>query len=79
MWHIAATPRRSTEVSFCGWRKRLRKADPVRFAGGGEGADVAVVCTEPVLELLLNTGERLRIGAGVDVAALRTVLAAVRA
>ena len=35
--------------------------------------------TEPVLELVLHTGERLRIGAGVDAAALRTVLAALRA
>jgi hypothetical protein len=35
--------------------------------------------TEPVLELVLSTGERLRIGAGVDGAALRTVLAALRA
>jgi len=35
--------------------------------------------TEPVLELVLNSGERLRIGAGVDPAALRTVLAALRA
>jgi hypothetical protein len=29
--------------------------------------------------LVLNTGERLRIGAGVNAAALRTVLAALRA
>jgi len=43
--------------------------------GGGEGASA----TQPVLELVLNTGERLGIGAGVDTAALRTVLAALRA
>jgi hypothetical protein len=34
--------------------------------------------TEPVLELVLTTGERLRIGAGVDIATLRTVLDVLR-
>jgi hypothetical protein len=34
---------------------------------------------EAVLELVLATGERLRIGAGVDIATLRTVLAVLRA
>jgi hypothetical protein len=32
----------------------------------------------PALELVLKTGERLRIGAGVDASALRLVLDAVR-
>jgi len=35
--------------------------------------------TELDLELVLKTGERLRIGAGVDPTALRRVLAALRA
>ena len=35
--------------------------------------------TEAVLELVLATGARLRIGTGVDAATLRTVLDAVRA
>ncbi len=36
-------------------------------------------CTaEPVLELVLATGERLRIGTGVDTATLRIVLDALR-
>ena len=34
--------------------------------------------TEAALELVLATGERLRIGAGVDAASLRTVLDALR-
>jgi hypothetical protein len=34
---------------------------------------------EPVLELVLTTGERLRMGAGVDAATLRTVLDMLRA
>jgi hypothetical protein len=35
--------------------------------------------TEAALELVLATGERLRISAGVDGATLRTVLEALRA
>jgi hypothetical protein len=34
---------------------------------------------EAVLELVLATGERLRIGTGVDTATLRTVLGVLRA
>jgi hypothetical protein len=66
------------EQSFYYWRKRLRD-QPMRFA---------LVETEPVrqptgsdavLELALATGERLRIGAGVDPVSLRRVLEALRA
>ena len=35
--------------------------------------------TEPMLELVLATGERLRISAGVDPTVLRTVLEVLRA
>ena len=70
---------RLTEASFYGWRKRLRKGEPVRFAVVERGRMLQPSGTEPVLELVLSTGERLRIGAGVDGAALRTVLAALRA
>ena len=70
---------RLTEASFYGWRKRFRKAAPVRFAVVERGRMPQPCATEPVLELVLNSGERLRIGAGVDAAALRTVLAALRA
>jgi hypothetical protein len=34
--------------------------------------------TEPVLELVLAAGERLRISAGVDITTLRTVLDVLR-
>ena len=64
------------------WRKRLRNQQqpiPVRFALVERGAASAGTVAEPALELVLNTGERLRIGSGVDQAALRTVLAAFRA
>jgi hypothetical protein len=65
------------ECSFYSWRKRLRHTEPVRFAvvesvpqqERAAGAD---------LELMLSSGERLRISSGVDGATLRTVLEALR-
>jgi transposase-like protein len=62
------------------WRKRLRnQQQPMRFALVEHGAASAGTVAEPALELVLNTGERLRIGSGVEQTALRTVLAALRA
>lgn len=66
-----------TEQSFYVWRKRLRKQEPARFA---------LVETGPAwqpapktgLELVLVTGERLRIGADVDPSLLCRVLEALR-
>jgi len=65
------------EHSFYGWRKRLRERGLVRFALVERGP----TRTEPEvgLELVLASGERLRIGAGVDATTLRTVLEALRA
>jgi hypothetical protein len=67
-----------TEYSFYAWRKRLRKNEPVRFALVDRGA-----AGEPAmavgLELVLPTGERLRIGSGVKATTLRTVLEVLRA
>jgi transposase-like protein len=67
-----------SEYCFYAWRRRLREEGLVRFAlvdrrqARGESApDVS-------LELVLTSGERLRIGAGVDGALLRTVLKALR-
>src|SRR5580704_3646937 len=70
-----------TEQSFYYWRKRLQtpqtptsmrfalvEAEPCR--GLGEHA---------ALELVLTTGERLKIGAGVDARTLQQVLEALRA
>jgi len=68
-----------TEQSFYVWRKRLRQPEPIRFALVEHGAAPAATAAEPMLELVLKTGDRLRIGRGVDEAALRTVLAALRA
>ena len=64
------------EPAFYGWRKRLRETEPVRFALVDRTA--APQSWEWNLELTLVTGERLRIGAGVDAVTLRTVLEALR-
>jgi hypothetical protein len=67
-----------TECSFYAWRKRLQESGPMRFALVERSARRQERAAEPVLELMLATGERLRIGAGVDSATLRTVLEALR-
>ena len=67
-----------TEQSFYYWRKRLQTPASMQFAlveaeprrGSAEHA---------ALELLLTTGERLRISAGVDARTLQQVLEALRA
>ena len=66
-----------TEYSFYAWRKRLRKTVPVRFALVDRGAQQG--SPEFGLEVVLASGDRLRIGAGVDAGTLRTVLAVLRA
>ena len=68
-----------TEYSFYAWRKRLQKKEPVRFALVDRGAARPEQARDAALELVLATGERLRIGAGVDAATLRAVLEALRA
>ena len=69
---------RLTEYSFYVWRKRLQENGPVRFALVEKSARRQERTTEAVLELVLATGERLRIGTGADTATLRTVLDALR-
>jgi hypothetical protein len=68
-----------TEQSFYLWRKRLQRQQPLRFALVETGLARQQPATEPGLELVLVTGERLRIGAGVDPVVLRRVLEALRA
>ena len=65
--------------TFYAWRNRLRGEGPVRFALVERGAVGPEPAMEASLELVLATGERLRIGAGVDATLLRTVLEALRA
>ena len=59
--------------TFHNWRKRLGNNEPVlveaEAAGGKEHAPV---------ELLLASGERLRISPGADASTLRTVLSVLR-
>jgi hypothetical protein len=68
-----------TEYSFYAWRKRLQENGPVRFALVERSVRRLERTAEPALELVLATGERLRIGSGVDTATLRTVLDLLRA
>jgi hypothetical protein len=70
---------RLTEQSFYGWRKRLLEQEPMRFALVETVSARRQPATEAGLELVLATGERLRIGAGVDDTTLRTVLEVLRA
>jgi hypothetical protein len=67
-----------TEYSFYAWRKRLQESGPVRFALVERSARRQERTTEPIVELVLTTGERLRISPGVDITTLRTVLDVLR-
>jgi transposase-like protein len=64
---------------FYAWRKRFREQGPMRFALVERGRMRQEATAEAGLELVLATGERLRIGAGVNAATLRTVLDVLRA
>jgi hypothetical protein len=75
--HQFCEEQRLTEQAFYTWRKRLQKQQPMRFAVVETGP--APSATETGLELVLATGERLRIGAGVDPTVLRAVLEVLRA
>ena len=68
-----------TEYSFYAWRRRQQESGPVRFALVERSVRGQERTAEPALELVLATGERLRIGTGVDTATLRTVLDLLRA
>ena len=65
------------EHSFYWWRKRLRDSGQVQFALV-ETTPAGAAGQTSALELVLNSGEQLRIGKEVDAATLRLVLEAVR-
>jgi hypothetical protein len=66
------------EHSFYQWRKRLRGNSAVQFALL-ETRPANAADTASALELVLTSGERLRIGNQVNSETLRLVLEAVRA
>jgi len=66
------------EYSFYAWRKRLQESGPVRFAVVERSARRQERAAEAALELVLATGERLRIGPSVNLTTLRTVLDVLR-
>src|SRR6202521_5813019 len=68
-----------TEYSFYAWRKRLDDKGPVRFALVERSARRQERTVEASLDLVLSTGQRLRIGNGVEIATLRAVLDVLRA
>ncbi len=66
----------TSEYSFHHWRKRLADELPMKFAlvETSQRAPVAVAA----VEVMLASGERLRIVPGVDAATLRLVLSVLR-
>jgi len=67
-----------SEHSFYAWRKRLRNHKPaLRFALVEPVLEHPTA--EPVVELVLTSGERLLIRPGVDASMLHAVLEALRA
>jgi hypothetical protein len=65
----------TSEHSFHQWRKRLAAEVPVKFALVETNRSAPLVVG---VEVLLATGERLRIAPGIDVATLRLVLGVLR-
>jgi transposase-like protein len=57
---------------FYYWRKRLQQSEPVQFAL------LKTVASAARLELILTSGEQLRIWDGVDAATFRLVLDVIR-
>ncbi len=67
---------RTSEHSFYQWRKRLADQLPMKFAlvETSQSAPASVA----VLEVMLTSGERLRIAPGIEAATLRLVLSVMR-
>lgn len=65
-----------SDQTFYNWRKRLAGREPVRFALVAAGT--ASSADQSPIELLLASGDRLRIASGADADTLRTVLSVLR-
>jgi putative transposase len=61
-----------SDQAFYHWRKRLSVGEPVRFTL--VAADAATATGAAPIELLLASGDRLRIAPGTDALTLRAVL-----
>lgn len=64
------------ENSFYRWRKRIQQNQPVRFALLEPKEEIAARASG--LEVVLTSGDRLRVGNDVDAATLRLVLDTLR-
>ena len=64
--------------SFYDWRKRLREGGLVRFALVERAPVRQESAVDAPLEVILLSGERVRIGSGVEAATLRMVLGLLR-
>ena len=65
-----------SDQTFYNWRRRLSGSGPVSFALVQAGSPVSG--NQASMELLLASGDRLRIAPGADAATLRTVLSVLR-
>src|SRR5436305_8559086 len=65
-----------SDQAFYYWRKRLSVCEPVRFALVAAGA--AATGDHAPIELILASGDRLRIASGTDALTLRMVLKVLR-
>jgi transposase-like protein len=65
-----------SDQTFYNWRKRLAGSEPVRFAL--VAAEATAAAEQFPIELVLVSGDRLRIASGTDTAILRTVLNVLR-
>ena len=65
-----------SEPSFYSWRKRLSGTEQVRFTLFDAGA--SGIHENASVEMILQSGDRLKITSGVDAATLRTVLSVLR-
>lgn len=66
------------EHRFYAWRRRLREKQTVRFALVDRGSAPRESAASGYLEIILTTGELVRVGAGAEAAMLRMVLEALR-
>lgn len=70
--------RRTSEYSFYHWRKRLADELPMKFALVETSRSAPASVAIAAVEVILASGERLRIAPGIEAATLRLVLSVLR-